>query len=97
MAKKLENEDKLEHAWYIAFDSMRYSVIGREDDNEILLNEANNRLQQIDRKELFAEPLIVIRKRSHIDVHQLAVVAAEHFIDKTVGTIPLKVYLGGDR
>lgn len=96
MKKKIRIEDKLDSAWYIAYNSMTHRVIGDENDDDEMLKQANYRLQQIDREEWFPEARLIIYERPYMDTHQLAEAAAEKFINKVMDTNHLKVYLGGD-
>ena len=96
MSRKISRKDRLDIAWEIAFNSMTYHVVGNGIESADFMKEANFRLQNIDRNEWFPEAHNILENRLGISYEDLAVKAAEAFLNKHFKTTHLRVYLGGD-
>lgn len=89
-------DDFLDLAWRIAFDSATFKVEGTGSEDIDLMQEAHSRLQNIDRSEWFPIARVMYRAGESYDHHRLAERASTRFINAAMGTTLLRVTLGGD-
>ena len=89
------NKRKLEDAWYRAFNSMNYNIVGIEDLDEKLKQEIQSKVQDIDKTEWWPVAENLLGLKPHIDEHQLADDATTIFINNHFNTTSVKVYFKG--